>query len=209
MNANDKPLNEVIGENLTRLMQERGYSVRELGGRIGVSGAAVSGWCRGLNTPRPDKIDAICKVLKINRAELTTDLTSVSNLILPSVKRVPIIGTICAGDGIIAEQNIEGFFYIDSKIYADFCLNVIGDSMIGANIYPGDIAFLRQHYVFTDGGIYGVVFGDQQIATLKRVFKTKDGFRLVPCNEAYEPIEVDKADPIFIVGELMGTYHPR
>ena len=209
MRTNERPYAEIIGENLSRLMQERNYSTHELGRKIGVSGAAVSGWCRGINTPRPDKVDKICQIFNINRAELTTDLSSVTNLILPSVRRVPILGTICAGDGIVAEQNIEGYFYIDTKIYADFCLRVDGDSMIGANIYPNDLAFLRQHYVFTDGEIYGVVFGDEQIATLKRVFKTANGYRLVPCNEKYEPIEVDKNDPIFIVGELMGTYHPR
>ena len=209
MYKKEKGVKNVVGDNIRRLMDQRGWSFSQVGKMLGVSGAAVNNWARGVNLPEADKIEDMCRVFNVERWELLIDSSSIDNMLQIAARRIPIIGTICAGDGIVAEQNIDGYFSIDRTIYADFALRVQGDSMIGAQIYPGDIAFLRKNYYFRDGEIYGVVFGNENIATLKRVFKTPAGLRLVPCNESYSTIEVDQNDPMFIVGELVGVYHPR
>ena len=80
------------------------------------------------------------------------------------------------------------------------------DSMKDAGINHGDIAFLRKSYDFLQGGIYAVVFGDDENAVLKKVYRQGDGLLLMPCNQKYDPISVKDAR---IVGECIGIYSPR
>ena len=43
---------EVIAENITALMRERGWSQNELGRRMDLSAMAINKWCRGITSPR-------------------------------------------------------------------------------------------------------------------------------------------------------------
>lgn len=131
-----------------------------------------------------------------------------SNIITPSARAVPILGTICAGDGIHCEENFEGYFYVDRTIKADYCLKVHGDSMIDAGIYDGDVAFLRKDFEYEDGEIYAVCWGAEASASLKKLYKMNDKLMLQPCNAEYAPVLID-SDDVYIVGECVGTYHTR
>lgn len=128
------------------------------------------------------------------------------NISVPAARGIPILGTICAGEGVIAEQNYQGMFFVDQSIRADYCLHVHGDSMVGAHIYDGDIAFLEKCYDFEDGKIYGVVFVPEESATLKKVFREDGKLILQPCSTQYRPIIKDP-DDVRIVGILVGVYH--
>lgn len=129
-----------------------------------------------------------------------------NNVSIPAAHGVPILGTICAGDGIIADQSFQGLFFVDSSIKADYCLHVHGDSMTEAHIYDGDIAFLDKSYDFEDGKIYGVVYGSDNAATLKKVFRADGKLILQPCSPKYKAI-VENPEDVFIVGEMVGVYH--
>ena len=130
-----------------------------------------------------------------------------SNILTPSAHAIPILGTICAGDGIVAEQSYDGKFFIDSSIQADYCLLVKGDSMIGAEIYDGDYAFLRKALEFRSGQIYAVLLTGTNEATLKKVHQQGESTLILsPCNDAYDPIISDTTDCL-LIGELVGVYH--
>ena len=131
-----------------------------------------------------------------------------SNIITPAAYAVPILGTICAGNGIHCEENFQGHFYVDRTIKADYCLKVKGDSMIDAGIYDGDFAFIRKSFDYSDGDVYAVCWGVEESASLKKLYKMDDKVMLQPCNSDYAPTLVD-ADDIYIVGECIGTYHAR
>ncbi|MBP5159139.1 MAG: transcriptional repressor LexA, partial [Lachnospiraceae bacterium] len=54
---------------------------------------------------------------------------------------VPIVGTVTAGEPILATQNIEGYFPMPMEYMPNeqtFMLNVKGNSMIEAGIFDGD-----------------------------------------------------------------------
>ena len=206
MYKEERQWNEVLAENLQYYMRVKGFSTRKLGDKVGVSGMTVSNWIRGKFTPSPESLDKICRALNVSRAELLTDKDSIPNLSVPASHPLPILGEICAGDGILADQNFNGYFFVDNTIRADYCLMVEGDSMEGAGIYHGDIAFLRKSFDFLEGRIYGVVFNDNRNAVLKRVYRQGEGLLLMPCNDKYSPIFVEDA---LICGEVIGTYHPR
>ena len=131
-----------------------------------------------------------------------------SNIMVPAGRQIPILGTICAGNGIHCEENFEGYFLVDRSIKADYCLRVKGDSMIDANIYDGDVAFLKKDFDFIDGEIYAVCYGAEESASLKKLYKADDKIMLQPCNSDYAAAFVN-VDDVVIVGECIGTYHAR
>lgn len=97
----------------------------------------------------------------------------------------------------MAEQNIEDYIELNLDIKADFALKIQGDSMVDANIYDGDIVFIRQQPTVENGEIAAVQIIDSVtsdgLATLKRVYKTSDGLMLISENKAkaYPPIIVN------------------
>ena len=197
---------EVFAENLLDVLAKKKLSQNQLAKKIGVSAMSVNKWARGIAMPRNDKIDQMCQVLNIQRSDLLADKSAIPNLSIPAAYPLPILGRICCGDGVLADENFDGLFFVDNSIRADYCLRVEGDSMKDANIRHGDIAFLRKSYDFLNGGIYAVVFGEDENAVLKKVYRQGDAFLLMPCNQKYDPISVDECR---IVGELIGIYSPR
>ncbi|MDD3275452.1 MAG: transcriptional repressor LexA [Kiritimatiellales bacterium] len=96
-----------------------------------------------------------------------------------SDKSIPIVGTIAAGEPILAEQNIENLLPIPRALFGGgelFALHVKGDSMVQAGILNGDVAIIRKQSHVENGEIGAVLLG--QDATLKRVFLTSGSLRL-------------------------------
>jgi SOS-response transcriptional repressor LexA len=62
-----------------------------------------------------------------------------------SILEIPIVSDIAAGIGRIAEENIEERLFLDEDHCnrANFGVRVVGDSMNGHGIFPGDIALIR------------------------------------------------------------------
>lgn len=118
---------------------------------------------------------------------------------------IPLIGKIAAGTPIFAEQNIEDYFTIDSRIDADFCLRIQGDSMIDVGIHNDDIVFIRQQPTLEIGEIGAFLIGEE--ATLKRFYKTNDSIILQPANADYLPQIYTSDSDIRILGKLVATLH--
>lgn len=204
----EKSQQEILVENITHYMRERGWSQNELSRRLNITSAGVNSWFKKGVMPRPEIIDKLCQLFNVTRNELTSDRSAIPNLSVPAAYPVPILGAICAGNGIVSDESFDGYFFVDRSIRADYCLNVEGDSMTGANIYHGDIAFIKKSYDFLDGQIYAVRFGEYRSASLKKVYRQPGGLLLMPCNDKYKPLVVKEEDTL-IVGELIGVYHPK
>ena len=84
-------------------------------------------------------------------------------------RQIPIVGFIAAGTPVLAQENIEGYFYVSEETPADFCLRVKGDSMMGARILDGDLVCIKRRPTIENGDIAAVLI-DGEEATLKRVF---------------------------------------
>lgn len=118
---------------------------------------------------------------------------------------IPLIGKIAAGTPIFADQNIEDYFTIDSRIDADFCLRIQGDSMIDAGINNDDIVFIRQQPTLEVGEIGAIQIEEE--ATLKRFYRTNDSIILQPANSDYLPQVYTSDSDIKILGKLVATLH--
>ena len=127
---------------------------------------------------------------------------------LKNAKSVPIIGTIAAGSPLLAEENIVDYFLIDSRVDADFGLTVKGESMINANIFDGDIVFIRKQPNLENGEIGAILLDNE--ATLKRFSKTNDSVIL----QAENPNMTDwprvyTDGNIRVLGKLVGVYSKK
>ncbi len=72
---------------------------------------------------------------------------------------IPIVSNIAAGLGVIVEENIENYLLLDDdrRNDVDFGVRVVGESMKGDGILPGDIALIRQQPIVEMGEIAAVV----------------------------------------------------
>ena len=102
---------------------------------------------------------------------------------------VPVLGTIAAGEPLMAEEHVEGYLTVDPALAAGrevFALKVRGDSMINAGILENDTVILARTATVENGEIAAVWLEDA--ATVKRFFRDKDHVRLQPENDRLEPI---------------------
>lgn len=119
---------------------------------------------------------------------------------------MPILGNICAGDGVWIEDNFDGCFFIDNSIKADMHLRNRGDSTTEAGIDNGDYAFIKETYGYINGKIYAVRVNDNFNAIIKKITIQDETIILSHCNDNYEPI-LKRLDEVSIIGECIGTYH--
>lgn len=117
---------------------------------------------------------------------------------------VPIVGTVTAGQPILAVENIEGYFpvppeYLHNK--ETFMLKVRGESMINAGIFDGDLLLVEQQPTASNSDIVVALVDDS--ATVKRFFKESDHIRLQPENDFMEPIIVPD---VSILGKVIGLF---
>jgi len=126
------------------------------------------------------------------------------NLTRRDMVNVPIIGTITAGEPILAAENIEGYFPVlaDNLPKGDvFMLHVKGESMINAGIFDGDCVIIKQQQTAHNGEIVAALIDDS--ATIKTFYKEKDHIRLQPENDSLDPIIVDDCQ---ILGRVVALY---
>ena len=122
----------------------------------------------------------------------------------PLVK-IPLLGTIAAGQPIEAIQNKETIAVPKSKVPSSaeiYALRVVGNSMIDENINDGDIVLVR-HQETAENGQKVVALIDNQEATLKKFYKERGHIRLQPANKNMEPIILDKGTQISIQGIVL------
>lgn len=69
------------------------------------------------------------------------------NLARREMVNIPIVGTVTAGEPILAVENITGYFPVPSELMPNaelFMLAVRGESMINAGILDGDHVIVQQ-----------------------------------------------------------------
>ncbi|MDE2126888.1 MAG: transcriptional repressor LexA [Armatimonadetes bacterium] len=186
---------------LLEFVDDKGYppSIREIGNHFQISSL------RGVTV----HLDALERKGYINRASTSRSITVIGKTGRTAVARgasfVPLVGTIAAGTPITATQNVEGQVPVPEEMVRNvdgaFALLVKGDSMIDAHIMPHDLVVIRPQASADSGDLVAVLLGDE--ATVKRIQFTPTGARLMPANNAYDPIEVRREDSL-IIGKVIG-----
>lgn len=122
-----------------------------------------------------------------------------------SVRLIPLMGPVAAGNPILAEESIDETLpvpnYLVNKEGDYFALVVRGESMIDAGILSGDYLIVRKQPMASNGDIVVALLEDD--ATVKRYYKENGHFRLQPENAAMKPIIVKD---LTILGKVVSVY---
>ena len=125
----------------------------------------------------------------------------VKNIVRPS-DGLPLVGSVAAGQPVLAEENIEEYVAVPEHAGGDrgeYLLRVRGDSMKNAAILEGDLVVVRPQDTAEDGEIVVALVGEE--ATVKRYFREADHVRLQPENETMEPI---RSREVRVLGRVVG-----
>jgi repressor LexA len=126
------------------------------------------------------------------------------NLSRREVVNVPIVGTITAGQPILAVENLDGYFPIPTEYMPNeetFMLKVKGESMINAGIFDGDKILVQKQPTAVNGEIVVALIDDS--VTVKTFYKEHGYYRLQPENDTMEPIIVNELN---ILGKVIGLF---
>ncbi len=186
-------------------VHQKGYppSVREIGEAVGLaSSSTVHG-----HLARLEKKGLIRRDPTKPRAIEVLGTQSAQDIPVSRTVNVPVIGKVTAGQPISAIENVEEYVPLPERFVAAadenvYILNVLGDSMIEAGIYDGDMVIIRQQSTANNGDIV-VAMTDDNEATVKRFFKEKDYVRLQPENSSMDPIILRN---VSILGKVVGVY---
>ena len=127
------------------------------------------------------------------------------NLVRREVVNVPIVGTVAAGQPLLAVENIEGYFPVPAEFMPNeqsFMLKVKGESMINAGIFDGDQVLVRKQSTAESGDIVVALMED--LDTVKTFYKEKGYYRLQPENDTMDPILIHEG--LEILGKVFGVF---
>ncbi|ARU62893.1 repressor LexA [Tumebacillus avium] len=193
-----------IMEFIKREVKDKGYppSVREIGEAVGLaSSSTVHGHLarleqKGLIRRDPTKPRAI---------EVLDEEGATDSRFEYSTVMAPIVGRVTAGMPITAIENVEDYFPLPTRFVGDnnvFLLNVVGESMIDAGIYDGDLVIVRQQATAHNGEIVVAMTEDDE-ATVKRFYREADHIRLQPENPTMDAMRYRN---VTILGKVIGVF---
>ena len=115
---------------LNKAFKASGLSQSELCDKADINKGALSSYLSGRYFPKQIALEKLSSALNVSISYLmgfdTDDTTDKggsrplpSNIMVPAGRQIPILGTICAGNGIHCEENFEGYFLVDRSIKAD------------------------------------------------------------------------------------------
>lgn len=210
-----------MGKTIEQLRKQQGWSQSTLAEMIGCTKQTISNYERDIRRPDYETLEAISDIFNVPMSLFMTKKeqedslqqiystyslkTEAKNIIpLSPVTRVPVLGTIAAGEPITANQEYDEYIEVPADCScADAAVRVQGDSMF-PHYHNGDYVFIRFQPDVEDGEIAAVVIDDT--AALKRLYHIKGGALLQSENPAYKPMTftAENSNSCRIIGKAVG-----
>lgn len=196
-----------LGDRIRILRSGRALTQQAVAEALGVSRSAVAMWEKDEREPDLETLAQLAKLLGVPLTALVErrEAPLPQNLRPVRARRIPLLGTIAAGEPIFAEEEHETYVDVDGSARADFALEVQGESM--EPVYKdGDVVYIRRQDDVRDGQVAAVVVDDS--ATLKRVYHLPVGVQLMPLNPAFAPMlfTPENSDSVRILGLAVGYF---
>ncbi len=215
-----------FGTKLRFRREELGMTQQDVAQAVGVSRATVQKWEKGvIVNVRRDKLAKLAAGLQVNAIELANWMVPTGSAPPAhsggdSVRMLPLIGSVVAGIGGIAYEELEGYVPIPADVAHGseeeyFCLRVRGDSM-APRLEEGDIVTVKKTSS-VDSGALAVVIVDGEEGVIKRVRHSGAAVRegapdsywveLVSDNPYYPPRRFVGEDVtrVYVVGRAVGV----
>ncbi|WP_438838957.1 LexA family transcriptional regulator [Streptococcus pluranimalium] len=220
-------------EKIKKRREELGLKQIQVAEQLGISKQSYFAWEKGKTKPNKKNLEKLEQLLKVEAGYFSEEeiatlykkltlpnqskaMTYVKNLVTKQEKVVSILDEprfeyhvfekMSAGVGASIYDNRDyDTVYFTEEIAHDFASWVSGDSM-EPKYQDGSVALIRETGFDYDGAVYAVVWNSQTY--IKKVYKEKDGLRLVSINTDY----ADKFAPFDenprIVGKIVGNFIP-
>ncbi len=125
---------------------------------------------------------------------------------------IPLLGTIAAGQPIEAiEMRDETITVTKNELGKSgnyYALRVAGNSMIDDGVYDGDIVVIKHQNVADNGQTVVAIINDNE-ATLKKIYREKDRFRLQPANPSLFPIYTKELEVRGVVVKIIRNFEKQ
>ena len=221
-------------EKLKARRKELKMTQKEIADRLGISYQAYSAWERGVKKPSRKKVKQLEQILNVPKdyfteieivrlyntlsnkgkdqvveytrnlvqKEKTQQVVSVSE----NLYEYHVYEKMSAGIGTSVYDNRNyDTVYFNEELAHDFASWVSGDSM-EPKYQNGSVALIRETGFDYDGAVYAVVWNFQTF--IKKVYREKEGLRLVSINKAYKDIYIPYDENPRIVGKIVGDFIP-
>lgn len=192
-----KKLEEVV-RYIDRYCEENGFppTVRDMCRDLGIKSTATA----------YSYINRLKEQGYLNKADRKKRAVSVRNA---STVKAPLIGTVTAGQPILAQENFEEMYSLPAAEFHGedlFLLRVSGESMIEAGIFDGDKVVVKKQETAENGDIVVALFDDGtgEGATVKRFFRRDGKIILHPENEKLSDFVLDETSGVRILGKVVG-----
>ena len=182
-----------IGEYIRQKRKEAGLSAEELGKKIGKNRATIYRYENNSIEKLPANVLVpLANALSITPGELIKrngdDSPSLpAGTFKPIFKKVPLLGYVAAGKPLEDLNQDVSYVDVEGKYDVDFCVKVVGDSMVDVDINDGDIVFAKSTPEVANGQI-AVVEIDHEKACLKRFYHSAGTITLISANPKYPPM---------------------
>lgn len=221
-------------EKLKARRKELKLTQKDIADQLGISYQAYSAWERGVKEPSKEKINRLEQLLKVPKdyfteieivrlyntlsnkgknqvVEYARDLVKkekIQQVISVSEKlyEYRVYEKMSAGIGasVYDDRNYDTV-YFNEELAHDFASWVSGDSM-EPKYHNGSVALIRETGFDYDGAVYAVVWNFQTF--IKKVYREKEGLRLVSINKDYKDIYISYDENPHIVGKIVGDFMP-
>lgn len=180
-----------FSDRLRELRNAKDLSQSDFAKQLGISKSSVNMYERGEREPNFKMLEQIADYFNVDMDYLLgkSNIRSKNDidkylLPLPPMKEWKVIGGTACGSPL--HRELEETIMAPANIDADRVFRCVGDSMIGAHIFDGDLVFVKTGEYVEDGRIAVVRIGEEY--SLKRIFRGEDYLELRSENPKYHPI---------------------
>lgn len=221
-------------EKLKARRKELKMTQKDIADQLGVSYQAYSAWERGVKQPSREKVKLLEHILKVSKGYFTEleivrlyntlsdeDKDQALNYVRSLVQKEKCKNVVSIseklyeyhvyekmsagiGSSVYNDQNYDTV-YFDEELAHDFASWISGDSM-EPKYQNGSVALIRETGFDYDGAVYAVVWNFQTF--IKKVYREKEGLRLVSINKDYKDIYIPYDENPRIVGKIVGDFMP-
>ncbi|WP_296125109.1 XRE family transcriptional regulator [uncultured Streptococcus sp.] len=221
-------------EKLKARRKELKMTQKDIADQLGISYQAYSAWERGVKEPSKEKVQRLEQILRVPKGYFTEiEIVRLYNTLSNKGKKqvveyardfvqkeetqqvisvsenlyeYHVYEKMSAGIGALVYNDRDyDIVYFDEELAHDFASWVSGDSM-EPKYQNGSVALIRETGFDYDGAVYAVVWNFQTF--IKKVYREKEGLRLVSINKAYKDIYISYDENPRIVGKIVGDFMP-
>lgn len=222
------------GKRLKQKRIEKGMSQAEIADIIRINRSSYNSWESGRAKPNQKNLSALASILGVSDTYFESEYdimnhylqlnamnqqkadTYVEDLLQSQEQKktiqlfaVKVLSDIAlsagAGESFFDEQETEIVYSNEEQYGYDIAAWIQGDSM--NPVYEdGEIALIRANGFDYDGAVYALSWNDS--VYIKRLYREKNGFRMVSLNHKYPDRFIPFEDEPRIVGLVVGHFKP-